>query len=365
MTTKPINILVDGREFVRQKSTGIGRFLEGLVRALAQKEEITQIRLAVTSIEAVPLRIKHLSKVKLLKIPESFLKSEKALSRYTKKNIDLFISPYPKLAVFGVHCPSVNTVHDVLDLVHPAYKKCVRSFIDILRLRKSLKKAKMTWYDSLHSMKATKNLIGYVGENAQVRYPALDEKFNIYKAADEAEVLQHYNIAPGYILTIGNGLPHKNLGVLLQIANTLERKLVLIGTSENNQNYWEKNYPGAQAIWISHVKDSELPTIVRNAFCLAQPSTAEGYGYPPLEAMASGVPAVVSNIPVLTETTGGNACVADADDPTEWKEAFESLENKDLYKSMTEKGLTWANAFCGLKGWKKHVADIEELIRQA
>ncbi len=362
MTPKPINILIDGREFVRHKSTGIGRFLEGLIRALAQKQAITQIRLAVTSIAAVPARVKHLSKVKLLKIPESFLKSEKALSRYTKKKVDLFISPYPKLAVFGVHCPSVNTVHDVLDLVHPAYKNCFKSFIDILRLRKSLKKADMTWYDSLHSMKATKNLIGYVGKNAQVRYPGLDEKFNIYKAADEAEVLQHYNIGPGYILAIGNGLPHKNLGVLLKISNTLERKLVLIGTSENNQNYWEKNYPEAKAIWIGHVKDRELPIIIRNAFCLAQPSKAEGYGYPPLEAMASGVPAVVSNIPVLIETTGGNACVADADNPIEWKEAFTSLENTDLYQSHTEKGLAWANSFCGLKGWKKHIADIEGLI---
>lgn len=74
-------------------------------------------------------------------------------------------------------------------------------------------------------------------------------------------------------------------------------------------------YPGSEAVWVEHISDKELPVIVKEVFCLAQPSTLEGYGYPPLEAIACGVPAVVSDIPVLLETTGGNALTADADDP--------------------------------------------------
>lgn len=365
MIAQSINILADGREFVKKKSTGIARFLEGLIRALAEKDKITQIALAVTSIEAVPIKLKQLSKVKLIGLPGSFLKSEKALNFYTKKNIDLYISPYPKLTGFGAHCLSVNTVHDILDLTHPAYKRCFKAFVDTLRLRRALKNADLTWYDSFHSMNETKKLVGYVGKNPQVRYPGLDEKFNICKAADEDEILRRYGIDPGYILVIGNGHPHKNLGVLLKASNKIERQIVIVGASERAQNYWVKYFPGSQAIWIGHVKDRELPIIMRNAFCLAQPSTAEGYGYPPLEAMASGVPAVVSNIPVLVETTGGKSFVADPDDPAEWMKAFETLENADFYKSQVEKGLGWSNSFCGLEGWGKHIADIEALIGKA
>ncbi len=103
---------------------------------------------------------------------------------------------------------------------------------------------------------------------------------------------------------------------------------------------------------------------MRGAFCLAQPSTAEGYGYPPLEAMACGVPAVVSNIPVLIETTGGNSLKADPNDYREWLQAFEALEKKDMYQNQIEKGLKWVQPLWGRRGWEGHISDIEELIKK-
>ena len=71
--------------------------------------------------------------------------------------------------------------------------------------------------------------------------------------------------------------------------------------------------------WIRHVEEQHLPALLRGAFCLVQPSLVEGYGYPPLEAMACGMPAIVSGIPVLMETTGNYALSAPPYDPAAWR----------------------------------------------
>ena len=108
--------------------------------------------------------------------------------------------------------------------------------------------------------------------------------------------------------------------------------------------------------------DKELTAVIRGAFCLAQPSTAEGYGYPPLEAMACGIPTIVSNIPVLRETTGGNALFADPLVPQQWVEAVAGLSNTRLYHDLTEKGLQWIKPITGQNGWQSHLSDINNLL---
>ena len=129
-----------------------------------------------------------------------------------------------------------------------------------------------------------------------------------------------------------------------------------------NQTIWEPYNSDPRTVWIDHLEDGDLPAIIRNAFCIAQPSAAEGYGYPPLEAMACGVPAVVSSLAVLTETTGGNALTADPAKPEAWLESLKALENAELHQILVKKSLKWVEPFRGQKGWEKHIADIEELM---
>jgi len=355
-------ILVDAREFVRGRKTGIGRFLEGLIGALTETDLNIRIVIASFNSEAVPAKLKNKKNTRINEIPVGFLVSEKAISDLTKQGFGLFVSPYRKLPLFGSHCKSVNTIHDVLDLIHPFYRKRVKSLIDLYRLKAALKKADLTWYDSSWSMDETRKLAGFAGRNPRVRYLGIDEKFSTEKANDESKILRKYGLAAGYILVVGNGLPHKNLGVLLRISNDLSRKLVFVGVSKGNQNYWRKLDPKAKAQWISYVEEDDLQPVIRGAFCLTQPSAAEGYGYPPLEAMACGVPAVVSDIPVLTETTGRNALIADPNNAKEWLESLRTLENHKMYQAQILTGLEWVEPIRGRKSWDKHVSDIEELL---
>ena len=364
MNTSQKRILIDGREFVHGRKTGIGRVLEGITDALSECGTFQEIFLTVYDDGSVPRSLKNRDKIKIKRIPNSFFSSEKALSDFTKQDVSVYISPYPKFALFGCHCVAVHTIHDVLGLTHPAYRKRFKLFFDIFRLKTALKKADLTWYDSSWSMEETKRLAGFAGKNPRVRYLGIDEKFSGRRFQAQDDILRKYNLQPGYILVVGNGLPHKNLGVLLSIGDRLSRKLVFVGIPEKNKRHWKSRYPAARVTWIQHIDDEDLPAIMKGSFCLAQPSTAEGYGYPPLEAMACGIPAVVSSIPVLVETTGGHALTADPGDPEKWIEAFDALDNQQKYQSQVEKGLRWVQPFLGRKGWEKHISDIEELIRE-
>ena len=362
MTTK--HILIDAREFIPWGKTGIGRFLEGLIDALADSVSDIEIILACFYKDSVPLRLKNRERVKVKEIPREFLYSEKILSNLTRQEVSLFISPYPKLPLFSLRCPAVHTVHDVLDLRYPVYRRRIKVFFDILRLKKALKRADLTWYVSSWSRKETIKLVRFAGKNPRVRFSGIDECFTPGKIMNEKNNIKKYQLEPGYILVIGNGLAHKNLGVLLKASAKIPRSLVFVGVSQENQNYWKISYPHAKAKWIRYVNDENLLSVIRGAFCLAQPSMIEGYGFPPLEAMACGVPAVVSHIPVLVETTGENALKANPEDSREWVKAFEVLENKDIYKNQIEKGLKWIQPLRGRRGWQKHISDIEELLRK-
>jgi glycosyltransferase involved in cell wall biosynthesis len=365
ISNKPTErILIDAREFVQGRFTGIGRVLEGLTGALAKSEITGPLVLAAWHQELIPTELKKNGKIEIKEIPSSFVSSEKVLSGLTRRKFDLFISPYPKLPLFGCHCRCIHIIHDILDLTHPAYKRRSKVLFDGWRLKRALKDADLTWYDSTWSQKETRKYAGRIGKRTRVRYPGIDASFSPETSVDDGAALRRYGLEPGYVLVIGNGLPHKNLGVLLELADQMSRRIVFVGVQEKNRPYWESRYPNTSAIWINHVQAGDLPYLLRAAFCLAQPSTAEGYGYPPLESMACGTPAVVSNIPVLFETTGSIAQYADPGNPRSWTEAFDTLERDGVYEAQVEKGLKWVEPLRGEKGWQGHISDIKELLAE-
>lgn len=355
-------ILFDAREFMAGRYTGIGKALAGLVAALTEGGTADRIDLAVQDPKAVPDTLRNREDVRLLELPRNFLASEKALSALCGRRYNLFVSPYPKLPLFGCRCKTIHTVHDVFYLTHGIYRRRLKTAVDRFRLKRDLRRSDLTWYDSRWSMKETHKLVGTNGKNPRVRFLAVDDQFSEHVRSDPGPVLNRYGLVPGYILVLGNGLPHKNLGVLLSVCSEVKREMIFAGVPEENRRYWQERYSDADVTWIDTIDDEHLPRVLQQAFCLAQPSTDEGYGYPPLEAMSCGIPAVVSRIPVLLETTGGNALQASPFRSVEWLDAFSRLETHDVHSRCVKSGLKWVQGLRGRAGWKGHIADIEGLI---
>ncbi len=354
-------ILVDARELKQGRLTGIGRVVVGLVDALEDSAVVDRIVLALSADGSLPSVLQGRSRIDTVFLPASLLRSEKRLADLTRK-AKLFISPYPKLPLWGCHCPCINMVHDVFDLTHPLYRRRMRTRYDRWRLVRGLRRADLTWFVSQYSLDETIKEVGFSGNRPEIRYSGVEALFNARHDPQDVHILAGLNLEPGYIIAIGNGKPHKNLGVVLACAAKSRREIVFVGVPARNRQYWHDSNTGSRIRWLDFVPDQALPALLRQAFCLAQPSTAEGYGYPPLEAMACGTPAVVSDIPVLVETTGGHALAVDPYSPDEWGRAFLELEDESSYRRQVASGLEWTSSLKGRPAWSAHIEDIRHVI---
>jgi glycosyltransferase involved in cell wall biosynthesis len=265
--------------------------------------------------------------------------------------------------LFGVHCFAAHVIHDVIDLTHPLYRRRLKTVFDRFRLRRALRRADISWYDSSWSMAETRKHFGGGGRNPRVRHPGIHDVFRPEKQDEDSRTLEAYGLKAGYVLAIGNGLPHKNLGTMLHLAPKIQRPVVFAGVSDRQQQYWKSQHRGIRAQWIRHLEEQHLPAVLRGAFCLVQPSLIEGYGYPPLEAMACGIPAIVSRIPVLLEATGNCALSASPHDPAEWKDTLQRLEDASCYDDFVRKGLKWSEALRGRRAWEPYLEDVKNLMK--
>ncbi len=341
-------ILVDGREFVAGRRTGIGRFLEGLLDAAGRLRPEWRFTVAMRKDCALPGSLR--GRVEVLYLPHAPELFWPRLAR----GFDLFLSPYPKLPWRRLPCPAIHTVHDVLYLTHPAYRgNRLRVLAGRARLRRALRQASLTWFDSRASRTACEALAR--APHGLVRFPAIDARFT----PGEEDV----PAGPPYFLFVGNGLPHKNLDVLLDAIRGVAARLVCVGVHEAAPFLARLDAETAGRVTFQgSVTDDELVGLYRGAVALLLPSTAEGFGYPPLEAMACGTPAVVSDIPVLRETTGDAAMSCPPHDAPAWREAMRAMLDADERARWRELGLAWVAGMRAPEGWRAHIEDMEALM---
>ncbi len=172
---------------------------------------------------------------------------------------------------------------------------------------------------------------------------------------DNQETLKQYHIANNFLLYVGNAYPHKNLETLLRIfAKLLVRKpdlrLVLIGkedyfynrvhASARALNLWQKENINSPVIFPGYVSDAQLEILYSEARAYVFPSLYEGFGLPPLEAMARSCPVISSNRASLPEILGEAALYFDPKNETEMIEKiWQVLNDNELRNSLIAKGL--------------------------
>jgi glycosyltransferase involved in cell wall biosynthesis len=176
-------------------------------------------------------------------------------------------------------------------------------------------------------------------------------------------------------LFVGTLEPRKNLPTLLEAIGLLvdrgwEGELVLVGGRGMDETkideIVERRRIGRRVLKLGYVPPKHLPTIYRRARALVNPSLWEGFGLPPLEAMACEVPVVVSDIPAHHEVTGEAARYVEPSSPNSIADGIEQVwSNETVRQSLVEMGLRRAKRFTWDETARKTLALYHRLSESA
>jgi glycosyltransferase involved in cell wall biosynthesis len=139
--------------------------------------------------------------------------------------------------------------------------------------------------------------------------------------------------SPNTIVLLGSPAPHKNARLILDLAPALQQtgfKIAVAGVSDPTVFAADGSRIEADNIaWLGRVDDCALAALLRDSLCLAFPSLTEGFGLPPLEAMAIGCPVVATGCASLPEVCGDAALYASPHDPADWLRAFQRIRSEE------------------------------------
>jgi len=198
---------------------------------------------------------------------------------------------------------------------------------------------------------------------------------NIFKPHYEHDpaFLQHvkekYKLPQVYLLFAGRLNARKNIRGLIKSLKFLDDKnITLVIVGEENWKAPEINEFLSQKemrkriILTGFVNDDELAAIYAMAKAFCFPSFAEGFGLPPLEAMASGIPVIVSDTTAMPEVCNHAALFIDPGNPKNIAEKINSLlKNETLYEEKKREGLEWSRQFT----WKRTAEGIMQSVLSA
>ncbi len=270
----------------------------------------------------------------------------------------------------------VSTVHDINFVRFPEMQsRGIRRFI--ASLPRLLERSRLVLADSRFTAGELAEVYGLTGEKLRVVYPGLNPVFLAQSSPEEIETsLRAYCLEPPYLAYVGNLHPRKNLATLVEAfallkKRGLQHRLAVIGgggLGKLNDSEYRKLTARIsdlgledEVVFTGYVPDGRLVCLLRQAEMLVFPSIYEGFGLPPLEAMACGVPVIASRRASLPEVVGDAALLLeDPLDPEEMAAGVEAvIGDRGLRSRLVEEGRRRAREFT----WEKAAREVLEAYR--
>jgi glycosyltransferase involved in cell wall biosynthesis len=249
------------------------------------------------------------------------------------------------------------TIHDVLFEPFPEFFTPRFVLRSRLMMRWAARHADMLFTVSDYSKQEISERYGVPSSQIEVVHNAVDTKH--FRPGDEGVdfVTQRGLLSGSYLITVGRIEPRKNHADILRAYSQMPGTpppLVIVGQRDFGYGDFESALAAMpsthKVVLLSDVGDKELPALCRHALAFIYPSLAEGFGMPPLEGLASGVPVITSSTTAIPEVVGEAAILVD---PTNWQELSKALQrvcsDAELRAALVQKGLERANHFT----WKK------------
>lgn len=287
---------------------------------------------------------------------------------------------YPYLAApVAATAPVIVTVHDLIPLVMAGYHRSRQSRLYADFMARTVARASAIITVSNYSRDEIVRVLGVPNERVHVIYEAASSTFTSDVEPGEAQrITERYRLPPRFVLYLGAAERRKNLELLVRAWKPISQTMLQQGTSLVIVARFpppDALYPDIRGLaadldvqgihFVPAVEEVDKPAVFRAATAFLFPSTYEGFGLPPLEAMASGTPVIASNVTSIPEVVGDACILLPPSDISAWSDAIEQLVRSPASRSaLAERGLEQAARF----SWKqtgKQTADVYRRVLAA
>jgi glycosyltransferase involved in cell wall biosynthesis len=363
-----VRIAIDARKL---HDFGIGTYIRNLLKYLAILDRETEFVLLCRpqDTEVVERLGPNFRAVAESSRPYSLAEQVMVPARLLTQNVSLFHEPHYVLPPL-VPCRAIVTIHDCIHLMFPQYLPNRFAYAYArANLWAATKRAERILTVSETSKADILRYCDVPAERIIVVYNAIDDRFAA-PTDDEAveRVRERYQLFGPFALYVGNIKPHKNLERLIDAFNLVRRggyerlELLIIGDQISKyprlRRAVDRYKLHKHVRFLGFVADDTLAALYRLATVFVFPSLYEGFGLPPLEAMASGTPVVTSNRSSLPEVVGDAAVLVDPYSAASIAEGIQRvLGDSDLRRTLVARGLARARQF----SWESSIRRIHEV----
>ncbi len=362
-----MKIGIDIRCLAGGNRTGVEEYTIGFLKRLFKQDSENEYLLFINSFKKVKEDLSWLEKYPNVEVrdfgfPNKLLNFLIWFFRWPKIDIllggvDVFFAPNISFLALSKKCKFVLTIHDLSFERFPEYfSRKRRLWHFIVNSRELCKRADRILAVSKSTKEDLVMLYGIQKNKIEILHPRLDIKSfsepNV-SSVNTLKMIRKYNLPDEFVLFLGTIEPRKNIISLIKAFEHLKRsgngrtyenlKLVIAGSMGWS---YEKiiqavdSSPNKEDILLTGFVSCEDKVIVyKLAKIFVYPSFFEGFGFPPIEAMASGVPVITSNCSSLPEVVQDAAILIDPYRPAEISMAMSLfLEDKVLYNDFIQKG---------------------------
>lgn len=287
--------------------------------------------------------------------------------RVGRPDVDLLWSPLITLPL-SLPKPGVVTVHDLTAVLYPESHRLKVRLSILPFISRTLDRARTVVTDSRATADDLRFHFPECAGRIEVVYPGVSDCFRPGPPDLVAETRAELGCPEGYILYVGTLEPRKNVRLLLDVWQALRQDdrsippLILSGGSGWHSRGLHRRIESLEhegLVYLGHTERDHLIRLFQSASVFVYPSLYEGFGLPPLEAMACGVPTITSDRSSLREVAGEAAVKIDPEDPEELARALRRILSESQFaRELGERGLGQAAGF----RWDRAAGEMETIF---